>query len=426
MLPGTYQIWGPYLSYGTDSTSEMRITWKNKTPMDEIWIQYGTNEDCEIKCTEYQQIGDNHYTFTLNNLEADTDYFYKISRSPKKINSFHTGLPENTKQSFDFVIMSDMHANRCNRIIDGFTNILELYPDHCFGIATGDSIDDGADMEHWNCFFHESNKYLRKKPLMNATGNHDTGRPVKYENYLRAWQHPYENPKEGGYYKMEYGNAAFIFLDSCNAGRSSPFPGDEQYSWLIRILKEQAKKEQWVFLFIHHQILSTGDFACNKPLYDFFMELSEKYRIDAIFYGHDHKYESFWVHQDKNYGGTLFVCVGANTNQTWIETKIMGDNHGGTKYIWPGRFLNVRKHGVPKISPTIKKNNIEFRMDEVVKDTQLLGVLEPNFLYVKIEGDSMDLVARGWQKQLFHHIQIKRAGTGRKFTEKSEIQIFSS
>ena len=107
-----------------------------------------------------------------------------------------------------------------------------------------------------------------------------------------------------------------------------------------------------------------------------------------------------------------------------MDYNIQWDRNGKTKYIWPGRVLNVRKSGVPPPSSNITNDSKTFRNDELVKNCQLLGILEPHFLNIKIEGDIAEIKAIGWQHQLFHHLKIQRAGCGRKFSADSEIVVY--
>jgi len=118
------------------------------------------------------------------------------------------------------------------------------------------------------------------------------------------------------------------------------------------------------------------------------------------------------------WGGTLFFVAGAGGGQHHIDYGIMGDRDGRTNYVWPGRFLNVRKHGIP---PAGKYGGA--RIDEVVGTCQLLGVLEPNFVHVRIDGDVMDVRAIGWQKQVYHHVRVRRAGAGREWDPACELEI---
>ena len=56
-----------------------------------------------------------------------------------------------------------------------------------------------------------------------------------------------------------------------------------------------------------------------------------------------------------------------------------------------------------------------------MSSSQLLGVLEPHFLDLQISGDTIEIRAIGWQKQIFHHLKLQRTGCGRKFDENSEL-----
>lgn len=259
---------------------------------------------------------------------------------------------------------------------------------------------------------------------MNATGNHDTDNENKFCHYLNAWHHPYVDPKLGAYYYMEYGNAVLIFIDSDNAGKWEPTPSDEQYEWLEATLQKFALRDRWIFLFFHHQVYSTGDFGCKNVMHDVFRPLCQQYHIDAVFYGHDHHYECYWVDREQDWGGTLFFVTGAHGGHHHIDYNIQWDRHGKTKYIWPGRVLNVRKMGVPSFYPGISDEAKGARRDDVVANCQLLGVLEPHFMNIRIIGDDAEIKVIGWQRQLFHHLKLKRTGKGRKFTAESEIVVY--
>ena len=158
-------------------------------------------------------------------------------------------------------------------------------------------------------------------------------------------------------------------------------------------------------------------------MHEVYRPLCQEYHVDAVFYGHDHHYEAFWVDKDTEWGGTLYFVAGGGGGQHHIDHGIMGDRDGKTKYVWPGRFLNVRQHGVPPETKNITGRAKGFRNDDLVRECQLFGILEPNFVHVRIDGDIMDLKSIGWQKQVYHHLRVKRAGAGRKSTKESEVHV---
>ena len=415
--------WGPYLSYGKDPAMSMTICWRSQQPTAGGWIKYGIDPDSMQVVKETPGTATHIHVVRLTGLEPATIYQYQISRDKDKTWTFETGLPAGSTKPFEFIINGDMHAYPCNRLDRYFQLMASEAPKHDFYVGLGDFVNDGLNIKHWNSLFYDGKDYLATRPLMNATGNHDTDKKEKYKNYLDAWFHPYVNPVEGAYYLLEYGNAVLFFLDSCNAGRGEPLPADEQYAWLDENLAKYAKQDRWIFLFMHHQIYSTGDFSCPYIMHDVFRPLCQQYHVDAVFYGHDHHYECFWVDRDADWGGTLFFVAGAGCGQHHIDHGIMGDRDGMTKYVWPGRFLNVRKHGVPPPSKNINGLVKGFRNDDLVKECQLFGVLEPNFVHVKIDGDVMELKSIGWQKQVYHHLRVNRTGAGRKWDPGCELAI---
>jgi acid phosphatase type 7 len=414
---GKFVEWGPYLSYGEDPATSMTITWRTSQPSADGWLKYGKDNDAMETVIEQGDPSTSH-VFRLAGLESETTYSYQISRDGNATWTFKTGHPAGTFTPFEFIINGDMHAYPCNSLSRYFELMASEAPNHEFYVGLGDFVNDGMNIKHWNALFFDGKEYFATRPLMNATGNHDCDNKEKYKNYLDAFKHPYVDPKEGAYYLLEYGNVVLFFVDSSNGGRGGSLPSDEQYEWLETNLEKYAKLDRWIFLFMHHQIYSTGDFSCTNVMHDVFRPICQKYHVDAVFYGHDHHYECFWVDRDAEWGGTLFFVAGAGGGQHHIDHGIMGDREGRTNYIWPGRFLNVRKHGIPPAG----KNGVA-RNDDVVGSCQLLGVLEPNFVHVRIDGDVMDVKCIGWQKQVYHHVRVRRAGAGREWNPSCELQI---
>ncbi|MHA1794162.1 MAG: metallophosphoesterase [Promethearchaeota archaeon] len=426
----SFKHWGPYLSYGIHPSTEMIISWRDGKKERTGWVKFGKDQDCKNKQEEnlVMPVPDSPslsptHAVLLKDLEPATLYYYRTSKDPDKIYHFKTGLPPGSKEPFEFTVNGDMHAHPCNSLKVYFDLMEEMAPNHDFFVGVGDFIGNGEDDTHWNSYFHDAKDYLPWKPQMNATGNHDTNNKKKYRKYLETWTHRYVDPKKGAYYLMEYGNAVFFFIDSDNAGGWAPTPGDEQLEWLEENLEKHSKKDKWIFIFMHHQIYSTGDFGCEPIMHELLRPLFQEHHVDAVFYGHDHHYEAFWVDRDEEWGGTLYFVTGGGGGQHHIDYSIMGDRNGRTIYKWPGRFFNVRKHGIPPLVPNAIERARWCRNDELVKSCQMIGVLEPNFVHIRIEGDLMELKSIGWQKQVYHHIKVRRAGAGRKYDPKCELEL---
>jgi Calcineurin-like phosphoesterase/Purple acid Phosphatase, N-terminal domain len=430
--------WGPYLSFGVDSSTEVRISWESECLSTSRWICYGTTESCENLVLEDWVTPSRHHCIKLTRLVPDTTYYYKIARDdtsnknvpgislPKDakdikeipIYTFKTGLAPGEQKGFDFCIMGDIHSGHRD-VKPGFRSMVKNVPDVRFMVPVGDSIDNGMDVKSWNDYFYQTSEFMTGIPTMNATGNHDTGNPSKYAKFIRTWDHPYENPKSGAYYYFIYGNAAFICLDSSNAGYLGGFASDEQMGWLDETLEKLRKKNYWIFVFLHHQIYSTGDFGMPHMMHLTYRDIFDEYRVDGVFYGHDHHFECFWTGRDTEWGGTHYCVIGSGGSN--LDTHIRNAHRKPTPphYIWKDRTYIYERDGL--LDGDLVKG---VRNDEIVKKSHVFGILEHCFLYMHIEGDTCQMKTIGWQNQIYFEDSFKKTGTGKKYHRPKTITKF--
>ena len=414
--PTDYRKWGPYLSYGQHSSSEMRVSWQSKFFSMEQWIAYGETQDCEIKLVEKTEPITMH-SFTLQNLKPNTTYYYKISRSEDvvlekpPIYSFTTGPEEGTPIDFDFCIMSDIHAEN-NSAGNAFRALDTNVPEVKFLISCGDCVTHGGDEEKWNDFFFQFAPYSSKFPMMHTTGNHDTDHPETYAHFVQTFHHPYTDKSKGAYYYFIYGNAVFIMLDSCNAGQTMAMQGvvsDEQMEWLEEILEEFALKDYWIFIFMHHQVYSTGDSGMMEIYNLAYRDLFDEYHVDGVFYGHDHHFEVFWTGREQEWGGTHYCLVGNGGGSLGLFNSDP-KRKPLPNYLWTGRTYIYERDG-------ILGGNISggIRDDEKVKESYVYGIMEYGFTHFHITGDEAKLKMWNWENNICFQDTFKRTGTGKKF-----------
>ena len=231
MNSDSYIRYGPYISYGHNAATEMRISWRTNQYTLKKVLWYGSTEICEHEILEEYSEPQTHHCVVLHDLTPNTKYYYriKVGANDKDTNVFHFRtaplIAENPAEGFDFTVLGDIHANGLDRI-----QIDELFPAirrnvkaNQFYLAVGDSVDDGHREVDWDFFFENFNSWLSHTPLMNTTGNHDCSTPAKYARFLSIWDHPYVNSKLGGFYSFQYGDVLFIMADSDNGeiGRAS-------------------------------------------------------------------------------------------------------------------------------------------------------------------------------------------------------------
>lgn len=415
-----FMEWGPHLSFGADSSTEMRISWESDQYLFEVEFRYGLTSNCELSINQEYIEPTRHHCIVLKELQPDTQYYYKIfSGSPyrdDKVHSFRTGPRLMSKNNnfnancvFDFCVLGDIHANGYTHtnFKQGFQTAKSHIPNNRFFLTVGDSIDDGNREIDWQHFFEITNPFIHKIPIMNTTGNHDTGNRMKYARFIRTWDHPYVDKRNGGYYSFRYANAIFIMMDSDNGGRIGTVFSDEQMDWLQNELEKAKQEDLWIFICFHRQMYSTGEFSMEPIMHQFYRPIFDEYHVDCVLYGHDHNYQSFWLDRDSSWGGTKYFVCGAAGGQEKMEVQIMGDNNGKTVHVWPGRTYSYQRDGLLPMAKGAGMNEKMHRMDDICK-SQLFAVMEPNVVHFNINNNLCTVRCIGWQDQIFHEFSFKK------------------
>lgn len=171
-------------------------------------------------------------------------------------------------------------------------------------IITGDlvnHIDDTTQIQAYNRQIDSLDKDIK---LITLPGNHDMRpyTPQTRESFLR--RNGYER------YSYTYGNCAFIGIDSNCIKEGADSLEKEQWDWLEKELKK-AKKCNHRFLFVHCPVVREDIdevedyFNFPKDKRQLYIDLCNKYKVDAFFSGHTHK-----AHNAK-FGYTEFINAGA-------------------------------------------------------------------------------------------------------------------
>ena len=156
-----------------------------------------------------------------------------------------------------------------------------------FIIHTGDLVQDGTDTPQWPIFFQIEKELLKKVAFFPVLGNHERNSPQYYEFF----------DVKIPYYSFQWGQAWFICLNSDfgNAERTKEARDryfDEQTRWLEDEL-QKSQKAALRFVVFHHPPFTavksrqTG----SEPPVRRWSPLFEKYKVQAVFNGHDHNYQ---------------------------------------------------------------------------------------------------------------------------------------
>jgi hypothetical protein len=224
---------------------------------------------------------------------------------------------------------------------------------HLIAIA-GDLVEKGGRQLDWDEFWRHNagqlNNLASQIPILPAVGNHENyaGSAGAYSIEGARWaiakyQAYFETPDNGSgntafdsrYYRLDYGPITWITLDSSDGaphqsagdsnfmllgehdqGDAPDFhPGSVQYRWLEEQLQHASKLSRFTFVQFHHKPYSIGphglpagegegkDNQSGQPLRAL-SPLFEKYRVSAVFCGHDEIYEHSLV------GGVHYYDIG--------------------------------------------------------------------------------------------------------------------
>lgn len=168
-----------------------------------------------------------------------------------------------------------------------------------FLIHTGDLVTDGKDVEQWPRFFEIEGPVLKNTVFFPALGNHERNCKYFYDFF------DVETP----YYSFDWGGAHFTVLntDLGNVALSAKAREEfwaEQDRWMQDDL-EKAQKAEFRFVITHHPPFTAVKRRQNdNPRMSAMVPIFEKYKVAAVFSGHDHNYQ----HHAKN--GVHYIVTG--------------------------------------------------------------------------------------------------------------------
>lgn len=151
-------------------------------------------------------------------------------------------------------------------------------------LATGDYVNDGANLEEWMAFRKVIAPLMQSVPLYTAVGNHDRqGRGRRIDYYRDTFTLP-TGPDNERYYNVDYGSLRVIVLDS------NSYANAAQTEWLTNTLHEGAQMRRKMFVVMHHPVYSISLHGGHEKIRETWAPLFEHYGVQAVFSGHDHVY----------------------------------------------------------------------------------------------------------------------------------------
>lgn len=165
-------------------------------------------------------------------------------------------------------------------------------PDYVF--MAGDNVQSGNSQLDWEEFLkiNEGLIKITGGKFYSAIGNHELNAAKFYQNFPKA--------SKKGWYSIETDDVYFILI---NSNLIKPKDIEEQTLWIEDELKKAKESKKFIALILHHPIYSLLNTA-NKNIKKQILPLLEKYKVDIVFQGHEHKFEKI---KEKE---TVYLVVG--------------------------------------------------------------------------------------------------------------------
>ena len=157
------------------------------------------------------------FSVTLNNLEPDTSYQYRVGSGEKWSDFYEFRTAPQRQAAFSFTYWGDIQEG-VPETVAALNSLLSKHPQAAFCMIGGDFLGEGSDRNAWDELF-SSSTIFNYKFLAPAVGNHDLdpmepGQPLIYFAYFALPANGPSTLPQGHAYSFTYGNAYFIVLDS--------------------------------------------------------------------------------------------------------------------------------------------------------------------------------------------------------------------
>jgi len=285
------------------------------------------------------------------------------------------------KQPIHFLVFGDSKGSKY--LPDVLKIADHLKPQFC--LTTSDLVKKGAGEigeDYYKKLDHDAGWFFRKYPTWPTLGNHEVSGPKtssgkeNYESGVRNFGDFFglKDPL----YSFTYGNAKFIALDWIKVSESP-----ERMKWLENELK--GAQGMHIFIFKHRPYYTVGHKSYSDvegkatPV----TELFTKYKVDAVFSGHDHLY-----YRTLRDGVNYIVSAGAGA--TIYDLKREGDAIPGDAYY--GRLKNMDTEEFKFHAASGK---------EVFFDKPMFYVVSVTVDKEKVSFEMIDTKGRIWDKFVF-------------------------
>jgi 3',5'-cyclic AMP phosphodiesterase CpdA len=325
---------GLHLTFGTDPSREMTVSWSTATSVSNPRVRFGTPDggfgnEARAETVTYVD-GDSkiecyiHHA-KLAGLSPNTTYIYAaladgvvpdagtfetapVGRVPFTFTSFGDQcVPTSSWAGGSGAYSAELTtlaAPSAGDIVDAIEQVRPL-----FHLINGDLSYANLSVDRvrtWNDFFVNNERSARKRPWMPAPGNHENelgNGTIGYDAFRTRFAVPSNGSAdwEGLWYAFTVGSVRVIIVANDDvalqdAGDSyvNGYSDGQQKAWLEKQLAAARKSKEidWVVVCMHQVIISTANAnGADIGIRESWGPLFDQYEVDLVVCGHEHDYE---------------------------------------------------------------------------------------------------------------------------------------
>jgi predicted MPP superfamily phosphohydrolase len=285
---------GPYILLGEAGVAYVAFKSPDSDQPIVEWAAGTSDADSQVVRVPAVQIG-NLFVATLEALPGGEVIRYRVvtKRGSTEFQSFRVDV--GSDESIEFAAFGDTRTGHSvhRAVIEAMNR-----EDIDFVIHTGDMVANGGRDAEWDQFFQIERPLLSHVPILPSIGNHDMSARNNYQHYFlqNLWA------KGRRYYSKDWGNLRIIAVD----GGIECKEGCDQFQFVENALREAAKKNMLVILFLHYPPFSSGKHGSNLGVQEPITDLAKRYGVELVIGGHDHNYE-----RTKPIDGTTYLVSGS-------------------------------------------------------------------------------------------------------------------
>lgn len=283
---------------------------------------------------------------TLANLEANTEYVYRLVNGTKISDTYSFKTGDNDK-NFHFLFVGDPQIGEKNTAIDTeqwentLTNAMAKDQNAEFIISAGDQVSKGFEETQYAGYLEHA--ALKSMPVATVIGNHDHGwypSGVYEELTYSVYNDHFNNPNKYGAdtgktsansdYWYTYNNVLFMNLNSNDLSTAS------HKAFLKRAIEANRDKDiDWKVVVFHHSIFSAASHSQDNDILQRRAGLAQVFKdldIDVVLMGHDHVYVRSYMmngttpsvteslqYEAENPSGILYVTANSSSGSKYYS-----------------------------------------------------------------------------------------------------------